>query len=64
MGGYKMKWGWMILIMFGVTLSAIVTGADEPGALKECRAEVDRLDKKVKGIEKDLTTLEERIKKR
>ena len=59
-----MKWGWMILIMFGVTLSAIVTGADEPGALKECRAEVDRLDKKVKGIEKDLTTLEERIKKR
>ncbi|RKX63991.1 MAG: hypothetical protein DRP42_07085, partial [Tenericutes bacterium] len=59
-----MKWGWMILIMFGMTLSAIVTGADEPGALKECRAEVNRLDKKVKGIEKDLTTLEERIKKR
>ena len=53
----------MILIMFGVTLSAIVTGADEPGALKECRAEVDRLEKKVKSIQKDLSTLEEKNKK-
>jgi len=53
----------MILIVFGMTLSATITGADEPGALKECRAEVDRLEKKVKSIEKDLSTLEEKIKK-
>jgi len=58
-----MKWGWMILIVFGMTLSATITGADEPGALKECRAEVDRLEKKVKSIQKDLSTLEEKIKK-
>lgn len=53
----------MILIVFGMTLSATITGADEPGALKECRAEVDRLEKKVKSIQKDLSTLEEKIKK-
>ena len=53
----------MILMVFGVTLWATLTMADEPVALKNCRAEVDRLEKKVKSIEKDLSTLEEKIKK-
>jgi len=58
-----MKWGWMILMVFGVTLWATLTMADEPVALKNCWAEVDSLEKRVKSIEKDLSTLEEKIKK-
>ena len=53
----------MILIVFGVTLSATMTGADEPATLKKCRAQEDRLDKEVKDKEKDLATLKEKIKK-
>jgi hypothetical protein len=58
-----MKWGWMILMVFGVMLWAALTMADEPVALKNCRAEVDRLEKKVKSKEKDLSAIEEKIKK-
>jgi len=58
-----MKWGWLILMVFGVSLWATLTMADEPVALKNCRTEVDILEKKVKGIQKDLSTLEEKIKK-
>jgi hypothetical protein len=58
-----MKWGWMMLMVFGVTLWAALTMADEPVALKNCRAEVDRLEKKVKSKEKDLSEIEEKIKK-
>lgn len=58
-----MKWGWMVMILFSVVFSAVLTKADESVALKECRKTVDSLGKEVKGIEKELTTLEERIKK-
>ncbi len=59
-----MKWGWMVMILFGVVFSAALTKADESVALKECRKTVDSLEKEVKGIEKELSTFEERIKKR
>lgn len=59
-----MKWGWMVMILFGVVFSAALTKADESVALKECRETVDSLEKEVKGIEKELSTFEERIKKR
>jgi len=48
------------------TRSAAVksSGVGEPAALKECRSQVDRLDKEITGIEKDLAALKERINKR
>ncbi|MBW1945771.1 MAG: hypothetical protein JRJ51_23515, partial [Deltaproteobacteria bacterium] len=58
-----MKWGWMVMILFGVVFSAALTKADESVALKECWETVDSLEKEVKAIDKGLTTLEERIKK-
>ena len=58
-----MKCGWLILMVFGVALWSTLIMADEPVALKNCRTEVDILERKVKGIEKELSTLEEKIKK-
>jgi hypothetical protein len=58
-----MKWGWMILMVFGVTLLATLTMADESVALKECLAVIDRLNKDIKNIDKNLTPLEEGIRK-
>ena len=54
----------MVMIVLGVALSATLTKADESVALKECRAVIDRINKDIKDIEKNLTLLEERIRKR
>lgn len=52
----------MVMIVFGVVLSATLTKADESLVLKECLAVMDRLKKDIKDIENNLTPLEEKIK--
>ena len=57
-----MKWGWMVMIVFGVVFSATLTKADESIVLKECLAVMDRLKKDIKDIETNLIPLEKKIR--